>query len=163
MANRVYSNDIKKACFEAFMAGRGFDDISRQFGPSAKTISRWAESEDWQTERERRQSSPLRLDQSLLSALSMEQIGLESPDGDIRTKAIERCYKIAVIRDKLGTKQVDRGPVAVALAASLKDFSRKHLAEYCAPEHRKVVAEATAKLMLDWFATIQADPTEALS
>ncbi len=165
MGGQAYSDAVRKAIFEAYCAAPypTLEDLAQRFGPSLKTLLRWSKEQNWPQERERRQSSPARLDQALLKALSMTMEALESPDPTVRKEAVRTCYEISVIRQKTNTNQVDRGPIAVSLVADLSEFARLEIAKRTAPESRKMVTEVLAGILLDWSARVAANPEEVLA
>ncbi len=146
-----YPRDVKSAACDMYCEGKSLEQISSELGPAIRTLRRWARDDDWDTERERVRTTPLRLDHSFLVALAMEERGLKSPDDDQRRKSIEMCYKIAATRNRLSTNQVDKGPIAIQLAASFRDYVKRTINNVVPVELRATVSELLVKFMIGWF------------
>ena len=148
-----YSMAVKQTAFEYYAKGLSFAEIAESFNhrPDVRTIRRWAKTLEWESQLKKKQTAPLQIDNGLIAALAMELPGLESPDPKRRKEAIDNCFKIAATRSKLGTNEVDRGPIAIELMEKFKSHAQRRLSELLPAELRPAARKALAALILEFF------------
>lgn len=139
-----------EAAFDLYCQGHSYEKIAKLVPVSAKTLRNWGFTYGWEEERKRLTESPLKLDLNLRKAMAQFQEDLVSPNQDIVNTAVDRLYKIAYIRQKMGMNQIDRAPLAVEITGELVKFAQKRLPELLPPEIRQKGVKAFGFLLAEF-------------